>query len=367
MTLNQLSIFLENRAGTLTKVLDIFKEAGLHIIASSIADTAQYGLVRIICSEPQRAYLELERNGVAVAMSDVFAIELDERPGQIAEIVRGLSEAEIGIVYMYSFFIHGKGLLFIRTDKTEEARDVIQPGPVQSIGKVPGIPVGVHEGTHVVRDVLLLLFHCAHVGRELHGQEAGGLGGAGHEVQHGLVLHAEGDEDGVGVRLELGKDHWTGGSHHDHDRLVAHLFLRQDHEVQVLLIESGDGLALVGTVREILLRIAAGNGLLPGVFRLVGPVLEADGHVTVAAFLAVVHVIAATRLGLLDDHEGEIGLFGLFSPVVVLLDKRLVDRVVPVTGGAHGQSEHAGHLREVALRNEDLFLPVIPGLTGNLG
>ena len=50
MTLNQLSIFLENRAGTLTKVLDIFKEAGLHIIASSIADTAQYGLVRIICS-----------------------------------------------------------------------------------------------------------------------------------------------------------------------------------------------------------------------------------------------------------------------------------------------------------------------------
>ena len=110
MTLNQLSIFLENRAGTLTKVLDIFKEAGLHIIASSIADTAQYGLVR-----------------------DVFAIELDERPGQIAEIVRGLSEAEIGIVYMYSLFIHGKGLLFIRTDKTEEARDVIQRSSLRCV------------------------------------------------------------------------------------------------------------------------------------------------------------------------------------------------------------------------------------------
>ncbi len=133
MTLNQLSIFLENRAGTLTKVLDLFKEAGLHIIASSIADTAQYGLVRIICSEPQRAYLELERNGLAVALSDVFAIELDERPGQIAEIVRGLSEAEIGIVYMYSLFIHGKGLLFIRTDKTEEARDVIQRSSLRCV------------------------------------------------------------------------------------------------------------------------------------------------------------------------------------------------------------------------------------------
>ena len=125
MTINQLSIFLENRAGTLTKVLDIFKEAHIRIIASSIADTAQYGLLRIICMEPQRAYHELERAGVAVALSDVFAIELDERPGQIAEIVRGLSEAEIGIVYMYSLFIHGKGLLFVRADKAEEARDVI--------------------------------------------------------------------------------------------------------------------------------------------------------------------------------------------------------------------------------------------------
>ena len=125
MTINQLSIFLENRAGTLTKVLDLFKEAGIRIVASSIADTAQYGLLRIICTDPQRAYHELERNGVAVALSDVFAIELDERPGQIAEVVRGLSEAEIGIVYMYSFFIQGKGLLIIRADKTEEARDVI--------------------------------------------------------------------------------------------------------------------------------------------------------------------------------------------------------------------------------------------------
>ncbi len=135
MTLNQLSIFLENRAGTLTKVIDVLKEAGLHIIASSIADTAQYGLLRIICTDPQRAYVELERNGVAVAMSDVFAIELDERPGQIASVVRGLSEAQIGIVYMYSFFIHGKGLLIIRTDKTEEARDVIQRSTLRCVSE----------------------------------------------------------------------------------------------------------------------------------------------------------------------------------------------------------------------------------------
>ena len=122
MTVNQLSIFLENRAGTLTKVLDLFKEAHIRIIA----DTAQYGLLRIICVDPQQAYKELERAGVAVAFSDVFAVELDERPGQIAGVVRGLSEAQIGIVYMYSFFLHGKGLLIIRAEKPEEAREVIR-------------------------------------------------------------------------------------------------------------------------------------------------------------------------------------------------------------------------------------------------
>lgn len=133
MTINQLSIFLENRSGTLTKVLDLFKDAGLHILASSIADTAQYGLLRIICTEPQKAYQELERNGVAVALSDVYAIELDERPGQIAEIVRGLSEAQIGIVYMYSFFLHGKGLLIIKADKAEEAREVISRSSLRCV------------------------------------------------------------------------------------------------------------------------------------------------------------------------------------------------------------------------------------------
>ena len=135
MTINQLSIFLENRSGTLTKVLDILKEAGILIIASSIADTAQYGLLRIVCTEPQRAYQELERHGVAVALSDVFAIALDERPGQIAEVVRGLSEGNIGIVYMYSFFLHGKGLLIIRADKAEEAREVILRSSLRCISE----------------------------------------------------------------------------------------------------------------------------------------------------------------------------------------------------------------------------------------
>jgi len=135
MTINQLSIFLENRSGTLTKVLDIMKRTGIQIIASTIADTAQYGLLRVICSDPNLAYKELEKEGVAVALSDVFAIELDNRPGQAADTIKCFSDADISIIYMYSFLFHGKGILIFRTDNTDGARDVILRNKLKSIAE----------------------------------------------------------------------------------------------------------------------------------------------------------------------------------------------------------------------------------------
>jgi hypothetical protein len=135
MTINQLSIFLENRSGTLTKVLDILKETGIQIIASTLADTAQYGILRIICSEPRRAYNELEKGGVAVALSDVFAIELDNKPGQAADTIKLFSDQDISIIYMYSFLFHGKGILIFRTDNTDEAREVILKAHLHSVAE----------------------------------------------------------------------------------------------------------------------------------------------------------------------------------------------------------------------------------------
>ena len=133
MTVKQLSIFLENRSGTLTKVLEILKQARIPIIASSIADTAQYGILRIICPDPQSALQELGKGGIAVALSDVFAIELDNRPGQAADTIKQFSDADISIIYMYSFLFHGKGLLVFRTDNADEAGEVIRKGNLRSI------------------------------------------------------------------------------------------------------------------------------------------------------------------------------------------------------------------------------------------
>ncbi|MBR3472260.1 MAG: amino acid-binding protein [Prevotella sp.] len=126
MTIHQLSIFIENRAGTLVNVLKLLKQSNIQIIASTIADTAEYGIYRLICSEPMRAYKELQESGVAVALSDVFAIELDDQPGRAADAIEVFSNAGIALTYMYSFLFNGKGILIFRTDDAELARKTIE-------------------------------------------------------------------------------------------------------------------------------------------------------------------------------------------------------------------------------------------------
>ena len=123
MTIHQLSIFIENRSGTLIKVLEALKEANIQIIASTIADTAEYGILRIVCAEPQRACEELKKAGIAVAISEVFALQLDNKPGGAADVITLFSKAGISITYIYSFLYGGKGILVFRTDNTELARE----------------------------------------------------------------------------------------------------------------------------------------------------------------------------------------------------------------------------------------------------
>ena len=135
MIIRQLSIFIENRAGTLVKVLQVLKDAQIQIVASTIADTVEYGIYRMICTEPERAFQALKDKGFAVALSEVFALELDNVPGRAADTVRVISEAGIGIAYFYSFLMHDKGILIFRTDNVEEARKVITENGLRFIAE----------------------------------------------------------------------------------------------------------------------------------------------------------------------------------------------------------------------------------------
>lgn len=123
--IHQLSIFLENTSGTLITVLQELKKARVQLISMTIADTAEYGILRIICAEPLRACEVLKEAGVAVALSDVFALELDNQPGAGADVVEAFSSAGISLSYIYTFHMRGKGIMIFRTDNTERAAQVI--------------------------------------------------------------------------------------------------------------------------------------------------------------------------------------------------------------------------------------------------
>ena len=125
MTIHQLSVFLENTSGTLVEVLRTLKSARVQLIATTIADTAEYGILRIICAEPLRACEALKQAGFAVAVSDVFALRLENHPGSASDAVEFISKAGLSITYIYTFLYRDEGILIFRTDNPDLARKTI--------------------------------------------------------------------------------------------------------------------------------------------------------------------------------------------------------------------------------------------------
>ena len=125
MTVHQLSVFAENKSGTIQRVLDLLKEGNIQIIASTIADTTDYGIYRIICSEPTRAYETLRSAGIQVSLTDVFAITLENEVGKAADTIKLFSDTGIDISYLYSFMLGNKGILIFRTKDAEKAHEII--------------------------------------------------------------------------------------------------------------------------------------------------------------------------------------------------------------------------------------------------
>lgn len=125
MTIKQLSVFVENKAGTLVKVLRLIADANIHIIASTTPDTVDFGIARIICTEPRRAFELLKEAGVSVALSDVFVLVLPNETGAAASAIERFADAGINLTYIYSFLLRGKGILIFRTDNPDKTREVI--------------------------------------------------------------------------------------------------------------------------------------------------------------------------------------------------------------------------------------------------
>lgn len=103
MKIKQLSIFLENRKGRMRKALDVLANADINIRALSIADTSDFGILRLIVPEPERAQKVLEENNFVVKMGEVIAVEMSDKPGGLSAILGILDESNINLDYLYAF------------------------------------------------------------------------------------------------------------------------------------------------------------------------------------------------------------------------------------------------------------------------
>ena len=112
--MKQLSIFVENKKGTLVDALDAISEAGIQIISSTIADTSEYGVWRIICDKPEQAYLVLKEKGMNLQITDVTAITVEDKVGAAAEAMHKIKDLGIEIAYMYSYRENGKGVIIYK-------------------------------------------------------------------------------------------------------------------------------------------------------------------------------------------------------------------------------------------------------------
>jgi hypothetical protein len=103
MIIKQLSIFLENTTGRLTDVTQLLGKAGINLSAFSLADSADFGILRVVLSDPEAAKKILTENGFTVALSDVVCLYVPNTPGTLSEALLILSEHNIAIEYMYAF------------------------------------------------------------------------------------------------------------------------------------------------------------------------------------------------------------------------------------------------------------------------
>ena len=103
MTIKQLSVFVENKLGRLAQITDVIGRAGVDIRALSIADTSDFGILRLIVDQPEKAVEALRNTGATVSLTEVIAVGIPDRPGAFSEVIALMSTANISIEYMYAF------------------------------------------------------------------------------------------------------------------------------------------------------------------------------------------------------------------------------------------------------------------------
>lgn len=134
MLVKQVSIFLENKSGRLAEVSRILGANSIDISALSIADTTEFGILRLIVNNPDLAVEVLKEKEFTVGTTEVIAICVDDKPGGISQALTCLEQNKIGIEYMYAFIGNagnGKAMVILRVDDTASALDILTKNGIE--------------------------------------------------------------------------------------------------------------------------------------------------------------------------------------------------------------------------------------------
>lgn len=129
----QISLFLENKEGRLARVCRILGDAGINIRALSIADTSNFGVLRLIVNQPDTAYNILKQNGFVVDITEVIAVEVPDQPGGLAGTLEILEKKNINVEYMYAFLgtTSQDALVILRVENIAGAVETLEAANVK--------------------------------------------------------------------------------------------------------------------------------------------------------------------------------------------------------------------------------------------
>ena len=133
MFVKQLSVFVENKFGRLEAIIDAIGKKGVNLRALSMADTTDFGILRVIVDDTEKAKEALDEIGVIAKATDVIAVYIDDKTGGLASILKLITEADISIEYMYAFLSRdeGKALMVLKADDEIAAEKVLTENGIE--------------------------------------------------------------------------------------------------------------------------------------------------------------------------------------------------------------------------------------------
>lgn len=133
MAIKQLSVFVENQQGKLVEIMDILAKSDISIRAISIADTTEFGILRLIVNRPNRAERTLKEQGFTVSQSEVIGICVEDRPGTLRDALRVLDDAKISVEYVYAFLNKNDNTAYVilRVEDNTTASQVLKTSGVR--------------------------------------------------------------------------------------------------------------------------------------------------------------------------------------------------------------------------------------------